>query len=208
MAVARPVVVKLGGSLWNNANLKYWLAAICDVGAPIAVAPGGGPFADAVRAAQPVMDFPDDAAHRMALLAMAQYAHALCGLNSRFVIAETPDDFDEAWVRRLTPVWSPHAMAAHRGDIPQTWDVTSDSLAALLAGAIDAKRLIIVKSVAAKASETLRTLADKGVVDPYFPDFAERACADCIVLSDQESELLSIAVKGGDIGYRLVYRAP
>ena len=49
--------------------------------------PGGGPFADAVRAAQPRMGFDDRAAHAMALLAMEQYGCALANLAQGLSLA-------------------------------------------------------------------------------------------------------------------------
>jgi aspartokinase-like uncharacterized kinase len=48
-----PNVVKLGGSLHDAAELGGWLAALAEAPGPArVVVPGGGPFADAVRAAQ------------------------------------------------------------------------------------------------------------------------------------------------------------
>src|SRR5688572_11112389 len=73
-ATRGPTVVKLGGSYALSPRLPAILAAIRASHVPVVVVPGGGPFADAVRAAQPRMGFGDRAAHRMALLAMAQFA--------------------------------------------------------------------------------------------------------------------------------------
>ena len=82
-------VVKLGGSHAFAPHLRAWLDAIAQCAGRIVVVPGGGPFADAVRDAQPRMGFDDAAAHRMALLAMEQYGCALASLNARFVLAES-----------------------------------------------------------------------------------------------------------------------
>ncbi|MDX2265850.1 MAG: hypothetical protein NW215_12890 [Hyphomicrobiales bacterium] len=202
MAAPPPVVVKLGGSLWNNPNLKRWLAAISETRGGVIV-PGGGPFADAVRATQPVLGFDDAAAHRMALLAMAQYAHALSGLEERLAIAEQADDFAELWIRRRTPVWSPPVMAADREDIPQSWDMTSDSLAAWLAGALGAARVILVKSAAPGGQATAGTLAARGVVDPLFPRFLAESGADAIWLGPDDWPSLPAALKG-EAGARIV----
>jgi aspartokinase-like uncharacterized kinase len=196
MPAPAPVIVKLGGSLWNNRNLKRWVTAICDAGAPIALVPGGGPFADAVRVAQAVMHFTDAAAHKMALLAMAQYAQALGDLDERLAIAERPDDFAEVWLRRRTAVWSPVAMAAEREDIPQNWEMTSDSLAAWLARELGAVRIVLVKSAAPDAHVTAAGMASQGVVDSVFLQFLMASGADAIWLGPDDWPSLHAALKG------------
>src|SRR4051812_7801139 len=75
LAEAVPMIVlKLGGSLASSGGLTACLAALGRLRGEIVVVPGGGVFADAVRAAQPRFGFSDRAAHRMAILAMEQYA--------------------------------------------------------------------------------------------------------------------------------------
>src|SRR5882757_2855389 len=68
------IVLKLGGSLASSGGLTACLAALGTLRGEIVVVPGGGFFADAVRAAQPRFGFSDRAAHHMAILAMEQYA--------------------------------------------------------------------------------------------------------------------------------------
>jgi dihydroneopterin aldolase len=48
-----PTVLKLGGSYAFSPFLKNWIDAIADCAGCVVLVPGGGPFADAVRAAQP-----------------------------------------------------------------------------------------------------------------------------------------------------------
>ena len=48
-AAARPIVVKLGGSVVRSAELPTWLDAIVQAPCPIVVVPGGGALADEVR---------------------------------------------------------------------------------------------------------------------------------------------------------------
>ena len=75
-------IVKLGGSHANGPHLKDWLTAIVAEAGAIAIVPGGGPFADAVRTAQASMGYDDRAAHAMALMAMAQFGCALAESQS------------------------------------------------------------------------------------------------------------------------------
>jgi aspartokinase-like uncharacterized kinase len=138
------IVVKLGGSHALSPLLPGWLAAIGRAAGRVVVVPGGGPFADAVRAAQPAMGFDDDAAHDMALMAMAQYGRALSSLAG-FVYADAMDAVRGAAARGLVPVWSPWPMLRAHPDIPRSWDVTSDSLAVWLATALAARDLVLIK---------------------------------------------------------------
>src|SRR5262245_48515417 len=82
-------VVKLGGSYAYSSDLPGWLQTIAGSAGTIVLVPGGGPFADVVRAAQPRMGFDDMAAHHMALLAMEQYGRALVALNASLVLAHS-----------------------------------------------------------------------------------------------------------------------
>jgi aspartokinase-like uncharacterized kinase len=146
MPSRRPLtVVKLGGSYAFSAALGDWLEILARNAGCVVLVPGGGPFADAVREAQPKMGFNDAAAHHMALLAMEQYGRALVSLNETLVLAASVGE-----IRRLTsaqkiPVWAPTRMVLDRTDIPSSWDVTSDSLAAWLARRLSARRLLLIK---------------------------------------------------------------
>jgi dihydroneopterin aldolase len=68
-------------------------------------------------------------------------------------------------------------MGLAASDVPESWDVTSDSLAAWLAGTLGAARLLLVKSRDVEPPVTARDLADAGVVDPLFPLYAQRSGA-------------------------------
>src|SRR2546426_2358433 len=88
---AGPTVIKLGGSFAFSADLGDWIAAIAACAGRVVIVPGGGPFADVVRAAQVQMGFDDRAAHRMALLAMAQYGCAIKSRNEALTLADSLD---------------------------------------------------------------------------------------------------------------------
>src|ERR1043166_2960077 len=86
-----PTVVKIGGSWAFSIDLKYWIDALAACAGRVAIVPGGGPFADAVRAAQAKMGFDDVAAHHMAVLAMEQYGRALASLDQRLSLADSAE---------------------------------------------------------------------------------------------------------------------
>jgi aspartokinase-like uncharacterized kinase len=167
-------VVKLGGSYALSPCLPAILAAIRASLAPVVVVPGGGPFADAVREAQPRMGFGDRAAHRMALLAMAQFAEALAGLCDRLRIAPNVAAIRAALDDGVVAVWSPWPMADGLEALPQSWDLTSDSLAAWLAAKLGAGRLILLKHRDPPDGMGLTQAAEMGIVDPLFPVYATK----------------------------------
>jgi dihydroneopterin aldolase len=195
--------VKLGGSHAFSDHLTEWVAAIAGCAGEIVVVPGGGPFADAVREAQPKMGFPDAAAHHMALLAMEQYGCALASLNGAFVPADSPGAIGRALDEKRVPVWMPSRMALAAKDIPCSWDVTSDSLAAWLANQLGARQLLLVKHVSL-AGTTIR-LADliaRGIIDTAFADFLKNVPAAMLGPADQGS-LATIIACGAAAGTRI-----
>jgi dihydroneopterin aldolase len=165
------IVVKLGGSLAKAQTVRGWLTALARGKGRTVVVPGGGAFADAVREQQQRLGFSDRAAHRMAILAMEQYGLALADLSSELTPCANEREMLDALGRGSIPVWLPTAMALADPDIPESWEMTSDSLAAWLARKIGAARLVLVKSTAAPRPLDPAALADRGLVDRLFPRF-------------------------------------
>jgi dihydroneopterin aldolase len=171
------VVVKIGGSLAKDRQWAAWLDVLAGRGGPLIVVPGGGAFADCVRAQQRVMGFSDKAAHRMALSAMGQFGMALAAQSPVFRLARSRGEIEKALGARRIPVWLPENMVLDAEDIPPSWDVTSDSLAAWLAGACRARRLLLIKSCEIAGPASAHDLAGGGMVDAEFPRFAARSGA-------------------------------
>jgi 5-(aminomethyl)-3-furanmethanol phosphate kinase len=155
----RPLVVKLGGSLWRSPDLSRWIEALQCANMPITLVPGGGPFADAVRAAQTLMGYSDAAAHKMAMLGMEQYGLALADKFERLRLVCTPADAGDAHSRGEIALWRPSEMVC-ASQIETSWDVTSDSLAAWYAQASKADKLLLIKSVDVDAAPDLQNLVD------------------------------------------------
>ena len=140
------LVAKIGGSLWRSPKLALWIEALRAFPHPLTLVPGGGPFADAVRAAQAAIAFDDVAAHEMALLAMEQYGLALADAFEGLALAATPQAAAALHARGKIAVWRPSAMTL-AANIPASWEVTSDSLSAFYARESGAARLLLIKSV-------------------------------------------------------------
>jgi aspartokinase-like uncharacterized kinase len=112
---------------------------------PPLIVPGGGPFADAVRSVGRRTTLRDEAAHWMAILAMDQYAHLLASRVRRARLIEWPAEIRSALADRRLPVLAPYRWLRRADPLPHSWDVSSDSIAAWIAGAVGARRLILVK---------------------------------------------------------------
>lgn len=117
--------------------------------ASIVVVPGGGPFADTVRAFDGAHQLSADAAHWMALLAMDQYAHVLSERIEGATLVEEAGAVAAAVRPFGVAVLAPARWMRAADVLPHTWDATSDSVAAFVAGALDAAELILVKPAAA-----------------------------------------------------------
>ncbi|MCF6113497.1 (5-formylfuran-3-yl)methyl phosphate synthase [Mesorhizobium muleiense] len=168
-AAVKPSVVKLGGSTVHAAELESWIAALAGSKLPIVIVPGGGLFADQVRETQIYMDFSDTAAHAMAILAMEQFAQVILDRDERLAPARSLEEMLRALDAGKVPVWLPSSLALPAPDIPASWDVTSDSLAAWLAGKLGANALLLIKQTGAFfGSDTIDSLAARGIVDAGF----------------------------------------
>jgi len=156
------VVVKIGGGLLvHRLLLDDVLQAVVDDAreSRTVIVPGGGPFADAVRAAHRERPLDDDTAHWMAVLAMDQYAHLLVSRHPGLVLAETRDAIASAHASGHVPVIAPYRWLRDADPLPHSWDVTSDSISAWFAGILHARRLVLVKPPGANGPD---------VVDAYF----------------------------------------
>ena len=173
MRVSSITVLKIGGSLArSDAAGRMMRALAVRKVSKLLIVPGGGEFADSVRAAQSRHGLSECAAHHMALLAMHIIAVALADCAPVFVPAENGLQFDMVWRDGKTPVWLPAPMVLAAPDIAASWDITSDSLAAWVAGKMDAARLLLVKSCALPArSDSAQALVDAGIVDASFARF-------------------------------------
>jgi dihydroneopterin aldolase len=200
--------VKLGGSLARDRQFARWIEAIRQWNDGSIIVPGGGPFADCVRDAQTYMRFSDAAAHRMALLAMEQYAIA-CASSFPDVLLMS----DAAQLALIgegrTALWLPSRMALGADDLPQNWQVTSDSLAAWLTLRLDARALILVKSVHARSDPvTAAALVEREIVDPLFARFAALTNAEIRLAGPRDLAGAGTKFAAGDLpGARVLARA-
>src|SRR3990172_2476010 len=103
------VVIKIGGSLARTRALGALLDSIAGWRgrARILVVPGGGPFADLVRAEHHRLGLSESAAHRMAILAMDQYGLLLSDLASGALPVSRLDAIGAALRSGRLPIFLP-----------------------------------------------------------------------------------------------------
>jgi len=184
------IVIKLGGSLIESGRIARTLEIVGNAQRPCIVVPGGGAFADAVRAAQKAYHFDDAAAHRMAVLAMEQSALLLAALNSRLVLASSAAAIRTALAETSIPVWMPCKMVLRDKRIAMDWTTTSDSLAAHLAARLGGLALALVKSTPVPPGATAVQLAEAGIVDAAFAGIVEQRSLNWRVLGPQDEPAL------------------
>jgi 5-(aminomethyl)-3-furanmethanol phosphate kinase len=156
-----PVIVKLGGSLYNH--VPDLIQVFHSSRRCLFIVPGGGPFADAVRKTR----VNDDAAHWMAISAMDQYGWFIAshGMNVTSLLQRPTEPV----------VFLPYCSIRKHDPLPHSWDVTSDSLAAWIANKLGLD-LLLLKSVDGIVEgdnllELVATPIKTEVVDPFFLPF-------------------------------------
>ncbi len=190
-AHATDVVVKLGGGMLRRpALLQPVLDAIAGAARRrrLLVVPGGGPFADAVRAADAAFALGDDVAHWMAVLATDQLAHLVASRLAGAALAESLGGIEAAHRAGRVPVLAPYRWLREADPLPHSWAVTSDSVAAWVAGAVGARRLVLVKPAGARGDrlvdDQFAAALPDGVAWVAVPADAPAALGDALVEAD------------------------
>ena len=183
-------VIKLGGSVSRSQELYSWIRAIIDLSDErIVIVPGGGGFADQVRSLQAYWHFNDSVAHEMAILAMQNMAVCYAGLDSALQVATSLEDINGILSQGRVPVWSPTLSWLDQQNVAHSWDVTSDSLSVIIAQALAAKQLILVKSLRVSKEITIAELVEREIADKAFSRYIKNSNFD-LTLSHKDDFLL------------------
>jgi (4-(4-[2-(gamma-L-glutamylamino)ethyl]phenoxymethyl)furan-2-yl)methanamine synthase len=172
------VVVKIGGGLLNADALDAVLAVIGDVAGErrVLIVPGGGPFADVVRDVDRRLHLSDEAAHWMAILAMDQYAHAIASRLPQGLIVDRADAIVATLDAGRVPIIAPSSWLREVDPLPHSWEVTSDSIAAWIAGQVGASSVVLVKPPHASGDD---------LVDAHFTRTLSTGITSAIVTADR-----------------------
>jgi aspartokinase-like uncharacterized kinase len=209
-------VIKVGGSL---AEYPENLRLLCHKLAGLAkkymliVVPGGGRFADVVREFDNRFALSCNRAHSMAVLAMDQFGFLLSNItpNSRvFHLLKNAKKLSKA---EMVPIFLPSRLMFEEDPLENSWDATSDSIAAYVAKRVNAGKLVLVTDVDGVftsdpkvdsdatlirkiSAEQLLTMNRRTSVDRYLPKLLLDAQVDCYIVNGLFPERVETILAG------------
>lgn len=189
------IVVKLGGSLIDRA--KELVREIIDYsdasGEAILIVPGGSVFADTVRAVKAS----DEASHWMAILAMEQYGYFIADGSKARIVDNIGIEYSGTYILL------PYALLKNKDELPHTWGVTSDTIAAWVAHKLGARFIkltdvdgIFLNGELKKELRAQELLEIETCVDRELPRFLINNKMNCEILNGNYPGRLSNAFKG------------
>jgi hypothetical protein len=142
-------VIKVGGSMGQSRKLADLMLRLSGLGSKhgILVVPGGGAFSNAIREYDRRFGLDTDASHWMAILAMDQFGHLISSLIPNSELVQGLADARKVLAAGRVPVLLTYNLLFQTDELPRSWDVTADSIAAWVAGLSGAKQLVLLKSV-------------------------------------------------------------
>ncbi len=153
MADSDFIVVKVGGSLYDLPALRPKLLSLFErqVTKHMAIFPGGGRLAEAIRELDRFHQLGEERSHWLAVQCLSVAARFLVELlEPRGTCVASLPALQQAWASNLVGIIDPLAFAQadarSAAPLPHSWNVTSDSLALRLAQQWGANRLILLKS--------------------------------------------------------------
>lgn len=201
-------VLKIGGGLSLNPDALRRLClklAILASTYKLAVVPGGAVFADEVRLCHRVFHLSEEAAHRMAILAMSMYGLLIADMMPGSKPVYTVEECLTVSCEGALPVILPHRILEREDPFPASWNVTSDSISAYIARLLGVRMLVLVKDVDGIYDESGRLLETVSLswlrrhpscLDRYFPEAAKELEASCYVVNGLNPERVEALLKG------------
>ena len=177
-------VIKIGGSLLDlpdlNDRLQRWLSK--DIATVNLLIVGGGEIVEAVRTLDRIHRLEHSFVHwlcvdllghtlQLAAVVLPGMQIIRSEIELGGIVARPPHQPLTA----LVDVRSFYRRGLPNFGLPETWDTTSDSIAAALARIVEADELVLMKSKpASDPGSNFETWADSGLVDRAFPIIANR----------------------------------
>jgi len=200
-------ILKVGGSLAEHpASLKKLCKelAIFAKDHKILIVPGGGRFADVVRDFDKTYSLSNTVAHKMAILAMDQFGLFLSGIIPNSYVCYSLEEVRNSPSGTL-PIFLPSMFIFRKDLLEHSWDVTSDSIAAYIAGMLNAEKLILVtdvdgiftenpkksldaKLIAEVSAKQLLNWNKRTSVDKTLPRILRKTKLDCYVVNGKHPE--------------------
>ena len=142
-------ILKIGGSLATDpTSLKKLCLQLSELAKvhEVAIVPGGAEFANIVRKFDKKYGLSNRTAHIMAILAMDQYGLFLSDMTPDSYVSYEYQEIINSKKGRL-PIFLPSRVLFHENPLENSWDVTSDTIAAYIAGKLHSEKLVIVTDV-------------------------------------------------------------
>jgi aspartokinase-like uncharacterized kinase len=201
-------VVKVGGSLAEDPER---LIDLCTKLGGLAksyelvVVPGGGRFADVVRDSDKRFNLSSEISHRMAILGMDQFGLLLSQITPNSCATFLLDDAKQLSATEVVPVFLPSRLMFKEDPLKNSWDVTSDSIAAYVASRLQAAKVLLVTDVDGiftkdptkhedatliehVSAEELLKMNTRTSVDRFLPKLLLEAPIDCYVVNGRRPE--------------------
>lgn len=209
-------VVKIGGSLAEDpAQLRALCRKLCELAKKYTfiVVPGGGSFADVVRDFDRRITLSNDISHRMAVLAMDQFGLVLSDFVPDSRVIHRLEDVEDFSEDLNTLIFLPSQLMFQENPLENSWDVTSDSIAAYVAGRVKSGKLVLVTDVDGVFTSDPKTFSDavlighlsaeellglkqRTSVDRFLPKLLLDAGFDCYVVNGKYPDRIEAVLAG------------
>jgi aspartokinase-like uncharacterized kinase len=209
-------VIKIGGSLAEDPER---LRALCTKLSEFAkkyaiiVVPGGGRFADVVRDFDQRFTLSSGISHRMAILGMDQFGLLLSQIIPNSCATYLLNDAKQLSEIRVVPIFLPSRLMFKEDPLENSWDVTSDSIAAYVASRLHVAKVLLVTDVDGiftkdprkhadatliekLSAEELLKLNKRTSVDSFLPKLLLDVQVDCYVVNGKHPERIEAILTG------------
>ena len=209
-------VIKIGGSLAEDpeqlTGLCRKLGELAKDSA-VVVVPGGGSFADVVREFDKRFNLSGTISHRMAVLAMDQFGLLLSQIIPDSCATYLLEDAKQLSEIGVVPIFLPSRLMFQADPLENSWDVTSDSIAAYVASRLHAAKVVLVTDVDGifssdpkqhpdaalieqlSAGELLK-MNQRTSVDRFLPKLLLEARIDCYVVNGKYPDRVEAVLAG------------
>ncbi|MBW9221192.1 hypothetical protein KKP91_03205 [Methanothermococcus sp. SCGC AD-155-M21] len=203
-------IVKIGGSLTHFSEpLLNELKSFSNAKNKIIIIPGGGKFANVVRELDSNIKMRNRASHRLALLSMDMMGIYFSELSDIETV-NTLYDAKEILKKKDIVILLPSKIVLSTDELPNSWEVTSDSVAAYISKLLKLNKLIIVTDVdgiydrypEGKLLNTINAKFIKGFtsVDSYLKKLLLKHSMECFVVNGKyPNRVINILKNNKDI---------
>ena len=209
-------VIKIGGSLAENPEqLKALCTKLSEFAKKyaITVVPGGGRFADVVRDFDKRFTLSSGISHRMAILGMDQFGLLLSQLIPNSCATYVLNDARQLSEIGVVPIFLPSRLMFKEAPLENSWNVTSDSIAAYVASRLHVAKVLLVTDVDGiftedpkkhagaalierMSAEELLKLNKRTSVDCHLPKLLLESQIDCYVVNGKNPERIEAVLAG------------